>query len=173
MLLRLWSVIKRSWALQMTPRTRLYVKKSSFYGLCPSLFWFPYVYTYFWNDRIVVLYRFPTKIADIGGLEAGEDDGGAHGLGRSLLDIHRGDKELFLASLNLWHFKINLFQPILPKFLCCLCKRYSFTQLFLLKLKKRCFLNDQFSKCQSVKNGVLRIRVGKFSSKFWFFLSCF
>ena len=58
-------------------------------------------YTYFWNDRIVVRYRFPTKIADIGGLEAGEDDGGAHGLGRSLLDIHRGDKELVLASLNL------------------------------------------------------------------------
>ena len=59
------------------------------------------VITYFWNERIVVLYRFPTKIADIGGLEAGEDDGGAHGLGHSLLDIHRGDKELVLASLNL------------------------------------------------------------------------
>ena len=56
--------------------------------------------TYFWNDRKVLLYRFPTKIADIGGLEAGEDDGGAHGLGHSLLDIHRGDKELVLASLN-------------------------------------------------------------------------
>ena len=66
--------------------------------------------TYFWNDRKVLLYRFPTKIADIGGLEAGEDDGGVHGLAHSLLDIHRGDKELVLASLIFMTFQ-NKFIP--------------------------------------------------------------
>ena len=63
--------------------------------------------TYFWNDRIVVRHCFPTKISDIGVTEAGEVDGGVHGLVHSLLDIHRGDKQLVLTSLNLWHFKIN------------------------------------------------------------------
>ena len=57
--------------------------------------------TYFWNDRIVVRYRFPTKIVDIGVPEVGEVDGGVHGLAHSLLDIHRGDKQLVLTSLNL------------------------------------------------------------------------
>ena len=58
-------------------------------------------HTYFWNDRIVVRYCFPTKISDIGVPEAGEVDGGVHGLAHSLLDIHRGDKQLVLTSLNL------------------------------------------------------------------------
>ena len=93
--------------------------------------------TYFWNDRIVVRYCFPTKISDIGVPEAGEVDGGVHGLAHSLLDIHRGDKQLVLTSLNLWHFKINSYQPILPKLLCCLSKKYRYTQLFLPKMKKK------------------------------------